>query len=578
MADGLDVLLGTAAGPQSAPNGLDVLMGASAPARAVAPVSTVGVASNGGIGSSIGQGLKDSLSGPAQLLYNALPQGVRNAGDAVDNWLYAKTGGAIGTAPGGFNAAVASENRQYEADRAAAGRDGFDVARTVGNVVGSLPVAVLSGGSSAPATLAAALGRGAVSGAATGAMSPVTDDSAGFWNQKAAQTATGAAAGVGGAGLARALGAIASPVIGKSQQALVDAGITLTPGQLLGGALKSAEEKLASVPVLGSFIKSAQNRTTEDLNRAAYARVLQPLNDAGISVQMPAEVGRAGVDAVTRQVQNAYNNEVLPRLTLRADPQLGQDLSRLLGMAQQGLEPAQLQRFMSVVQAKLAPLSQTGTAYGKTLQGMMSDIGNMATGYRSDASFANRQLGDALASVEQALKGAVSRTDPQQAALLSKVDEAFANLVRVQTAAAGLGAGNGVFSAAQLSAAVKAGDKTARDKAYGSGHALMQDLSDPAKEVLGATVPNSGTADRGMLAYLLAGAAGGAQIHPGVAAAAGAAALPYTQTGQRAIQAAILNRPQSARALADLLRRYSVPIGAAAAPALVSGAQAAQSQ
>jgi hypothetical protein len=527
-------------------------------------------ASQGGAWSGVKQGAKDTLTGPAQLLYNALPASVQKAGDAVDNWLFQKTGGAIGAAPGGFNSAVSGENAAYEANRQAAGREGFDWARTAGNVAGSLPLAIATSGQSAPATMGAAVGRGALAGAATGAAQPVT--SGDFWSEKAKQTALGGAAGGAGTALARGVAAVASPVIDKAQKALIDAGMTLTPGQLLGGGLKTAEEKLASVPVLGSFIKGAQNRTTEDLNRVAYARVLAPLESAGIKTQMPSEVGRAGIDEITQQVKSAYNNEVLPKLSLTVDGRLAQELAQLKSMASQGLEPTQAQRFASLLSDKVEKNIATGGASGKTLQGMMSDLGQLASGYKSDPSFANRQLGDALLSVEQSIKGAVGRTDPAQAALLSKVDESFANLARVQSAGAMQGAPGGVFSAAQLSSAVKGGDKTVRDNAFARGQAFMQDLSDPAKEVLGSTVPNSGTADRGMLAYLLGAAATG-HFSPIAGAAAGAAALPYTPIGQKAMQAAIASRPETLRAVADILRRYSVPIGGAAAPALVNAVQ-----
>ena len=573
---------GSPGAPQAAPADTDPVIAAmtGAPQQAVAQQASSGGAtgswgegsgdaSSGGVGSGFVQGLKDSINGPAQLLYNALPKGAQQAGDAADNWLYANTGGAVGTAPGGLNAAIANQNKGYEADRAAAGRTGFDFARTGGNVVGSLPIAIASGGGAVPASMIGAVTRGALAGALTGAAQPVTDNPDSYWGEKGVQVGTGAVAGGAGAWMTRAVASVASPIIGKAQQALIDAGMTLTPGQILGGALKTAEEKLASVPILGSFIKSAQGRTVEDLNRAAYARVLAPLEQAGIDVSIPTEVGHDAITSITNQVKSAYNDKLIPGMFLRVDPQLTSELGTLSTMAAQGLEPTQAQRFASVMTSKVNENLASGGASGKTLQGMLSDLGSMAAGYKSDPSFANRQLGDALLSVEQSIKDGLSRTNPAQGALLSKVDEAFANLARVQTAAAGQGTSGGVFSAAQLSAAVKGGDETVRDNAFARGSALMQDLSGPAKSVMGATVPNSGTADRGMLAYLLAAGAGGATINPGIAAAGGIAALPYTSVGQKAVQAALTSRPESARVLAEILRRYSTPIAASAAPALI---------
>jgi hypothetical protein len=136
------------------------------------------------------------------------------------------------------------------------------------------------------------------------------------------------------------------------------------------------------------------------------------------------------------------------------------------------------------------------------------------------------------------------------------------------------GAPNGVFSAAQLAAAVKAGDKTVRDNAYAQGRALMQNLSDPAKQIMGGTVPNSGTADRA----LAAGALGAILAHPAVITehpyvlAGALPALAYTKPGQKLAQYALTARPAGAQRLADQVRQgagaLALPFTNSMAPAL----------
>ena len=563
MADGLDVLLGGAA-PASAPaSGLDALMGAAPVAQLAKPVNPA-VQNSTGMGGVV-QGVRDTQNGAAQWLYNLLPKSVQSAGDSADHWLYDKTDGAVGTKPGlDFNNAVAAQNQQYESTRPTGG--GVDWARA------------LSGGATqAAAGLAAGVpAMGAVgAGVLGGTLMPATDlqpgsNSGDFAKQKAMDIATG---GVGGKVIGTIGGALASavkPEVSKLAQLLMDQGIKLTPGQMLGGAAKATEDKLVSVPIVGDMIRGAQGRSVEGLNTAAYSRVLDPLKEAGFDTSAPKTAGRESIDSITQQVKDAYNS-IIPKLTFKVDPQFSSEFQSLQKMAQQGLAPPQAATFERIVQNNFTGnLTAQGNASGKTLQGMMSDIGKAADGYSHDASFEGRQLGDALKTLQQSIQDGLKRMNPQQAAQLSKVDEAFANLARVQTAAATQGAPNGVFTAAQLASAVKGGDKTVRDNAYARGQALMQDLSDPAKSVLSSAAPNSGTADRAMTA----GAMGALLSNPlqllNPAVLSGMVpALAYTKTGGGVAQSLLANRPEGAQALADLLRKGTANGIQPATPALV---------
>jgi hypothetical protein len=113
------------------------------------------------------------------------------------------------------------------------------------------------------------------------------------------------------------------------------------------------------------------------------------------------------------------------------------------------------------------------------------------------------------------------------------------------------------FTAAQLQNAVRALDPSKHKKAFAKGEALMQDLSGPAKNVLTNRVPNSGTTDRALMAYLLAnpikGTIGAAASIP--------ASVMYSAPGRQA--AAMLgSRPDFAQPLADVIRQ-SVPFAGA---------------
>lgn len=537
MPNGLDLLLApqqAASGPQ---NGLDVLLAPPVqqqPQQAAQPAKAP---------SGFGQGLRDVWDAAAQIPYNLMPKGVQNATNAFDQWMYEKTGGATGIAPGQtFNTTVYDRNKDYEQQRAAAGESGVDWSRVGGNATAQTILSLLL---RSPTT---AGGAGFMGGMLTPVtdMSPEKDDFAHFGIEKSKQAATGWAVGklLGAAG--NSLMNVVSPQLAKGAKFLSDQGISLTPGQAMGGYLKSLEDKLTSFPVLGNAINEARGKGIEDLNRAAYQRVLGPLEEAGFSAKMPERVGREGVASITDAVKGAYNS-VVPKLKLVVDDQLASEMASLRDMAAKGLPPAQLNEFNRVMKNVVDPNIVNGQSSGKFLQGMLEDLSSKASGYSADASFAERQLGDALKTVEQQLRTALERSNPEFAAQLSGINKAFANLARIQSAAQSAGAKEGVFSADQLAAAVRGGDDTARNNAYAQGKALMQDLSDPAKSVLPSSIPNSGTADRFNIANPQAwlGAAGALAYSPGV-----------QQLAQKTLTGA---RPAAVKAMVDMLRK-SAPV------------------
>jgi hypothetical protein len=515
----------------------------------------------GGKVHGIVQGLNDVQNGMAQRLYNSLPQSWRSRLDSADHWLYSNTHGVLGIPEGyNLNDAIAQQNQQYESARKAQGREGMDWARGGGGALAQMALTAPSAMTGGALAAAGPVANGMVSGQF---LTPVLDPSvannrAAYELQKTKDTAIGGALGkafdLGG----QFLSGVVKPKISSAAQYLMDQGIPLTPGQILGGMAKSTEDKLASVPVVGDLIKGAQGRGVEGLNTAAYKRVIEPLQEGGFSATVPKQIGREGISSLTDQVKDAYNT-IVPRMGFAADQQFNNELASLRAMASQDLEPAQQATFDGIINNKvLNRLTQQGRAGGQTLQGMLSDIGNAATGYMSDPSYANRQLGGALMTLKQHMEDAMSRQNPAIAAQFGKVQQAFANLARIQSAGAMQGAAEGVFSPAQLSAAVKAGDKTVRDNAFAQGRALLQDLSDPAKSILSNTVPNSGTADRAMTAGATGALLAKPQtlLNPAFWGALAPAAM-YTKPGQKAAQFLLTQRPAGAGALAKMIEEGS---------------------
>jgi hypothetical protein len=495
-----------------------------------------------------------AVEGPAQLLEHVLPKGVASAIRDLNNTL-SRAGLPLREIPeGGMDEIV----RRREAELEKSGAKG-SLPYVAGEIAGTLPLAAVApqaGG----AGVAAAIGRGAIGGAVGSAMEPVTAPGDNFWWEKGKQAATGAAAGGALAGAGRVAGQVIGPALRPQAQMLVDEGVRLTPGQMAGGAARRAEDAMGSIPIVGSAVRSGQRRAIEDFNRAAWNRVLAPL---GTKLPKDIPVGREAAEYVEQEINRAYD-QIIPNLRGQADRQFVTELQKIAQRARNELPDAQFGQFSRLVRSQL--LEKTSApADGSALHVIDSMLKTEARQYKKDAlSWDNRKLGYAIQDLQLAFRSTLERQNPRYAGALGAADRAFANFVRVDRAAASVGAPNGVFTPAQLSNAVRAEDPSLRKKAYGKGKALLQDLSDAAKDVLPRQVPDSGTPERLMIAGAIEG-----HFSPEALAASMAASLPYTGAGMNALRSWITAFPKARNALAQPIRRG----GAILAPGAGIGAE-----
>lgn len=394
--------------------------------------------------------------------------------------------------------------------------------------------------------------RGAAAlGGAVGLVQPAVDT-----GERATNVGLGAAASAGGQAAFNGLARIVRPNTSPQVRNLLAEGITPTPGQILGGGFKRAEEGLSSLPIVGDAIKRGQTRAAEDMNTAAFNRALKPVGET-----LPKGLrGREAVEHVG-DVLGARYDALLPQMTARADQQFATQIGNLQGMVANGaIDPnagAAFERFLQ--NNVIGKFQGQGAITGETIKAIESDLTQTISRLGRSTDADQRLVADALMEVQDGLRDLVTRNNPQHAAELKAINTGYANFKRVQRAAASLGAEDGVFGAAQLQSAVKAGDRS-KDKArFARGNALMQDLSEPAKAVLGNKLPDSGTPYRAMLgAGVLTGGAGYfSNMDP--LAMGGAAAIPlaFSRPGQNALAAILARRPASAEPVANALRRIA---------------------
>lgn len=485
-------------------------------------------------------GLIDPIQGGAQMLENAVravSPGAVEAINKANNWLADR--GIVGRLPAG---GVQQQTREREA---ALRTDSIDWPRLAGNVL-SPANAALAARLPAAATTAGRVVGGAGLGAVAGGLMP----NAGTDVDKLTQMGMGAAGGALVPAITAGVGRVISPNASRNPQLdlLKAEGVRPTVGQALGGVANKAEEKAISLPFVGDAIASARTRAAVDLNQAVANRALAPI---GGKVPAGAQ-GREMVASVQSQLSDAYN-KLLPKLTVKADQAFTQEVQSLRGMVANGsIDPNAAKTFQRILQNDvLGKFKGQQALTGQTMKAIESDLGQKIAQLGGSTDADARLVADALREVQSSLRALVQRSNPAQAAELRAINAGWANFKRLERAASYVGAEDGVFSPAHLQSAVKALDRSKDKGKFARGDAFMQDLGDAGKSVLGAKVPNSGTADR----LMQAGALGSGLVNPLIPAGLLAGAGAYSAPVQRALLAAVSSRPQPAQAVAGLLNR-----------------------
>lgn len=503
------------------------------------------------------RGLKDPQQGITQLMGKAVEAVVPSD---------SRFGQAVSRTNESLRKMFAGDEAEYQAARP---KDaGIDWPRIGGNVAMTAPLAMAA---PAATTMPAAAGYGALMGAGTAATQPVlTDD---FWTEKAKQAGMGFATGGVASGAMHAAGRVLAPQTDKLVKALMREGVTPTPGQIMGGTAKSIEDKARAIPFVGEQINKAQGRAVEGFNKAAVNRVLKPI---GLALPDDVPVGQEALRFAKDAVSKSYD-DVLDKIKLvGVDKQFGDDVNNLRSLAQ-NMMPERAKQFDAILNNEVLRRFNNGQISGSTMKKIESALGKEASKLLKGSNQDATAVGDAVLELQRTLRDLVARTNPDAATTLRATNEAFANLARVQRAGGAQGAEGGIFTPKQLSSAIRASDQTARKNAYGTGDALMQDLSDAGRAVL-SNGPDSGTAAR-LMPWLGGGGLGAlAYADPlttGLATAgvAGAASLPYTQLGGR-LAAALLagERPASAEVIGRGLK-LAAPYAAAGSPSVYPNAR-----
>ena len=375
--------------------------------------------------------------------------------------------------------------------------------------------------------LLGAAGGAAGEGAARGA----ANMGAGEGVQTGARIAGNIGGGMAAGALARGLGRVVAPIRGDvspERAALVQTadteGIPLSPAQRSGSSvLQSVEGAFANMPLTRGVEQTRRAATQEGFNRAALRRagVDAPRATPEVLAQAQDEIG-GQIGAIAARNNASFS---------------GGAGNRLLSLAQDATENADdtVGRLVSSrVRQVLDRLQDGDVMPGQAWRELDSAIAAQIRGNRQNGDLTHR-LGQLREIMRDALEsGGISGED---LTAFRQARRQYANLMTVENAAGSAGGAGAVgdLSPAQLRGALV---NSVGRRGYSTGQGDLNPLARVGDGILRQQVPDSGTAQRTMMAGLLSGGGVAPAMAMGASAPMMAGAAAAGLAMPRAIQGA----------------------------------------
>ncbi len=469
------------------------------------------------------EGMADPIYGASQFLENSVESVAPGVVDAVgdaDAWLYDKTGGFLGK-PAGVDVDEQLRRRE-QAYEDTYDVDGIDWMRGAGNVATGVALApTIAAGASLPATA----GILAAEGAAGGAFMPQVGEGD-YWSQVGEDALLGAiGGGVGGTALHKGGQALTNQLNRPGMGVLKEAGVQPTVGQALGGIADTVEQKLTSLPLVGDAIAHARRRAAGELREAAF-------REAGDAVGATVnETGTAGVQMLQDLSNQAYDDltKFLPEMSITSEFAGSFD-----NIIKEAGEAAYDTPSLTAGKRFIDDYIKPKVGSGKLMPDEIRELDSMLKQRISKAK--SEDAKEIFGDIRKQLMGGAADQSPEFAEQLAKANELYTKKSIIQKASQSAEE----FTPAQLDNAVKANDKAygggRNANNYTAGRGPLRELSRAGRDVLGDTVPDSGSAGRvlaGMGALGGGGAMSGTLVPLLSAAAVGG--VGSTRIGQKGI-------------------------------------------
>ena len=367
-------------------------------------------------------------------------------------------------------------------------------------LVGSIPSALAGGAGLARLGVTSIPKVAALEGGLYGFADANPEQGSSLKDQIKDRAITGALSGALSAGAGKGLDLV-TPKITDAAKNLLRDGISLTPGQTVGGMTRKFEERLSSIPVVGDIISSAEDKIKSSFNIKAMNKALAPLGvkvPSRLEGQEAFSFAKDAVDSAYQKVidknlgiGNTVNLENAVQEILEKNVDLPPELSKIL---LDKVDRELLQRFQGEGTIK--------SIRGQAFKDAESALGSQAVNFISSSDPFQRQMGVALFDVQTALREELAKKNPLSKDL-QNANASFRQLLPIQNAVVASVAQGGKFTPAQLLRGIRKADRSKNKTTTARGEAPLQSFAQDAQNVIGRNYPNSGTVDRGLTALLM---------------------------------------------------------------------------
>lgn len=351
-----------------------------------------------------------------------------------------------------------------------------------------------------------------------------------------------------GAGVGGALGGVLGGAVGASfpkvsEQAkkLISEGVPVTAGQAMGGVPRLAETAMGAIPVVREFVQQAKDRATAGFTSAVMNRALKPLGE-----ELPKKLeGTQAFDETMDLISKEYE-KVIPSLNVGSAEEMAKAVQTGISEAtevQPTLYGKDLKEFSDLVGNIFSKMPKSGNVDGKVLKEIESRLGAAA---RTKLKSGRPDTAFALNDVKAAFRKELARQDKTGSEALSRVNEAYKNILPIEKSVNKALAEGGNFTPKQLMQSMR--QQSPRQTAR--GQMTDQDFAMAAQEVIGK---KSG---EGAIAAPLTGLAVGQQTLSGnmlpfyQLLATGALAAPmYSRAGVPVIRGLLSGAGDAARSV-----------------------------
>ena len=340
---------------------------------------------------------------------------------------------------------------------------------------------MITGGAGTARAVGANVGREAIkrAGLAGGAEAAIYGAGTGETPEQRIMGATiGAPVGAVTAGLGQKY----MPALQEGAKSMLKRGYPLTMGQAVGGKVSSIEQKM-SLPFLQESIQEARRRPQQMFVRETIDEALKPLG-----VKVPEGfTGETAVDFAEDAIQEAYA-KVVPKAkfsTAAPDTEIESILQQAL---KDGVFDADdLKKFRKDLAEAYTSKKRNGAMTGELFKEAESDISSAIQSFRMSG---NRRQARVMRDIQGVLRDQFAKQNPDLPDLQA-ANKAYRNMRPIVKLSDRKVATGGEFTPAAL---VK---EETRGRARTSPEVVR---AREARDILGQTVPDSGTASRMLLA------------------------------------------------------------------------------